>query len=81
MRNDQPIVSALVATDLVDLARADKVAYNRRSESTRRCVNITGAPEVLADLRSRLDEVLDNLDPAAASVALAATIATLTTTT
>ncbi|MBN0975495.1 MULTISPECIES: hypothetical protein [unclassified Gordonia (in: high G+C Gram-positive bacteria)] len=78
MRNDHPIVSALVATDLVDLARVDSATYRRRQESARSVVRITGAPEVLADLRARLDEALAATDPARAAVALASTIGEIT---
>lgn len=81
MRNTNSLIlppDRSVADDLVALARADKTTYNRRRESTRRCVNITGAEEVLAELRSRLDATLDSTDPAAAAVALAATIGEIT---
>ncbi|ASR04014.1 hypothetical protein [Gordonia rubripertincta] len=80
MHSDTSNVPSLVAIadDLVDLARTDHETYRRRAESARRCVNLTGATEVLADLRHRLDDALDGTDPAHAAVALAATIATLT---
>ncbi|WP_431839176.1 hypothetical protein [Gordonia hongkongensis] len=67
-----------IADDLVDLAKADAVAYRSRRESARSVVRIAGAPDVLQELRHRLDEVLDHLDPAVGAVALASTIATLT---
>ncbi|NKY62890.1 hypothetical protein QBL07_017960 [Gordonia rubripertincta] len=80
MRDDTTTVPSLVAIadDLVDLARADHDTYRRRAESARRCVNLTGAPEVLADLRRRLDDALDHLDPATGAVALASLIGDIT---
>ncbi|WP_431840877.1 hypothetical protein [Gordonia hongkongensis] len=60
-----------LATDLVDLAKADPDLYRRRSRAAATCVALTGADSVLEELRRRLDAALAATDPATASVVVA----------